>query len=382
MGQPAIYSKSIELANKKWETTIQKNIGINAILFNNRINIDIDFYQKRTKDLFFKDLKIPTSSGFTKIGMNGGTMDNQGFEINILTTIVDSRAHDLRIDFNFNFARNNNIIRKISELYPTEKGVTTKNGEYLSRLQIDNPVGSFYGYRFLGVYPDEESTIARDADGNQITDVNSNPVIMSFNYPNTIYQFQPGDAMYEDINHDGNIDAYDIVYLGDANPLFNGGFGFIAHYKGFTLNTTFHYRYGFDIINKVRMDTENMYGYDNQSKAVLRRWRNLGDDTDIPRAVINGGFNYLGSNRFVEDGSFVRLKYMNLTYSLPGNILEKLKVKQTKVGFTFKNLFTWTRYSGQDPEVSPKSDDVFQIGYDKARTPRPREISINFSVTF
>ena len=382
MGEPSIYSKSIELANKKWETTIQKNIGVNAILFNNRINIDIDVYQKRTKDLFFQNLKIPSSSGFSKIGMNAGTMDNQGFEINVFTTVVDRRANDLKIDLNFNFARNNNIIRHISDLHPTEKGVTTKNGEYLRRLQIDNPVGSFYGYRYLGVYKDEEATIALDENGNQITDLNGQPVYMSFNYPNTIYQFQPGDAMYEDVNHDGNIDAYDIVYLGDANPLFTGGFGTLTRFKGFTLNTTFHYRYGFDVINKVRMDTENMYGYDNQSKAVLRRWRNLGDETDIPRAVINGGYNYLGSDRFVEDGSFIRLKYINLTYSLPESIIQRLMLSQVKIGVTFKNLYTWTRYTGQDPEVSPKSSDVFQIGYDNARTPRPGEISVNFSVTF
>jgi TonB-linked SusC/RagA family outer membrane protein len=382
LGQPAVYAKSMELANKKWETTIQKNIGMNIILFENRINVDFDFYQKRTKDLFFEKLKIPSSSGYTEIGMNAGTMDNQGFEINVMTTLLDIKASDFKFDLNFNFARNVNIIREISELYPTEKGVTTKNGEYLSRLQIDNPVGSFYGYRYLGVYEDEEATIARDVDGNLVTDINGNPVYMSFNYPATVYQFQPGDAIYEDINHDGNIDAYDVVYLGDANPLFTGGFGTFITYKDFTLNSSFHYRYGNDIINQARMDTENMYGYDNQSQAVLRRWRNLGDQTDIPRALINGGYNYLGSNRFVEDGSFVRLKFVNLTYSIPKNWIQKAKLKQLKVGVTLKNLYTWTNYSGQDPEISPKGSDPFQIGYDKSRTPRPKELSFNLSVTF
>jgi TonB-linked SusC/RagA family outer membrane protein len=383
LGEPALYSQTMELTNKKWETTIQKNLGFNLIILNNRINIDLDIYQKRTKDLFFEDLNIPSISGFDEIDMNGGVMDNQGWEINILSRILDIKSADLSVDFNFNIARNQNIIRELSDLYPQVSG-NIANGEYLSRIQIDNPVGSFYGYRFTGVYKDEASTVAQDADGNPIMDINGNPVIMTFNYPYSNYYFQPGDAMYEDINHDGNINELDVVYLGDANPLFTGGFGPIIRYKGLTINSFFHFRYGNDIINKVRMETEKMYNYDNQSTAVLRRWRHEGDETGIPRALLFGGYNWLGSDRFVEDGSFLRFKNLSITYDLPASFIKKLRLAALRIGITATNLWPWTEYKGQDPEISLKSsgDKQFQFGYDNSLTPRPREITFRLSFGF
>jgi TonB-linked SusC/RagA family outer membrane protein len=381
LGEPAMYSKTMELANKRWETTIQKNLGFNLVMFNQKINIDFDVYHKRTKDLFFENLAIPSQSGFSTMDMNVGVMDNQGWELSIMNKIIDNKASKFSLDFNFNIARNQNIIREISELYPKQKGKTTNNGEYLSIIQINNPIGSFYGYRCLGVYPDKESTIARDADGNKIYDINGNPVYMTFNYPSNAYIFQPGDAIYEDINHDGNINEYDIVYLGDANPLFTGGFGINIRYKGLSIGPYFHFRYGNDIVNYVRMQTEKMYDYDNQSTAVLRRWRQEGDTTDIPRAMIGGGYNWLGSSRFVEDGSFIRLKNLSISYTLPNSLTKKLKINTLKIGITATNLFTWTKYSGQDPEIS-YSDDPFMIGYDKSRTPRSRDITFKLSFSF
>jgi hypothetical protein len=146
---------------------------------------------------------------------------------------------------------------------------------------------------------------------------------MMFDYDNTRYQFQLGDAMYKDINNDGNINAQDIVYLGDANPDFFGGFGSMITYKNFSFNYFFHYRVGNDIINMTKMDGENMHNYDNQLASVLKRWRKEGDETDIPRAMLNRGYNYLGSDRFVEDGSFLRLKYITFAYRVPKNTLVK-----------------------------------------------------------
>jgi TonB-linked SusC/RagA family outer membrane protein len=379
LGESAMYSKTMELVNKKWETTIQKNLGFNLILFNNRIDIDVDIYNKRTKDLFFEELKIPTITGFDEIGMNAGVMDNRGWEINVMSGII--RISDFSVDFNFNIARNQNIIREISELHEQISG-NIGNGEYLERIQIDNPIGSFYGYRFKGVYIDEEATIAKDADGNQILDINGNPVYMTFNYPYTDYIFQPGDAMYEDINYDGNINAFDIVYLGDANPLFTGGFGPIIRYKAISVNMFFHYRYGNDIVNKARMEIEKMYNYDNQSTAVLRRWRHEGDETDIPRALINGGYNWLGSDRFVEDGSFIRFKHLSILYTLPKALIQKFNITNAKIGLTASNLWTWTNYTGQDPEISFESNKFFEIGHDKSVTPRSREITFHINFSF
>lgn len=382
LGEAAMYSKTMELANKKWETTIQKNIGFNLAVLNNRLTVDVDYYLKCTEDLFFEELDIPSITGYDEIDMNGGTMDNRGLEILVTARILDLKSPDLSIDLSFNIARNQNVIREISDLYAQEDGEATSNGEYMSRIQIDNPIGSFYGYRYKGVYSTTEETIAKDVDGNDIYDINGDPLYMTFNYPYTDYTFQAGDAKYEDINHDGTINELDVVYLGDANPLFTGGFSPIIRYKDFTFSMFFHYRYGNDVVNETRMTSENMYDYDNQSTAVLRRWRHEGDETDIPRAVIDGGYNWLGSDRFVEDGTFIRLKYVTLTYKVPKKFVQKFRLRDAKIGCSIENPYVWSNYLGQDPEVSLSSDDIYEIGFDDSITPRSKKVMFNLSFSF
>lgn len=195
------------------------------------------------------------------------------------------------------------------------------------------------------------------------------------------YVFQGGDAKYEDVNHDGKIDELDLVYLGDLNPKIMGGFGNRIQYKGFVLNSFFYFKVGQKIINQTSMNTENMYGYDNQSKATNWRWRRDGDITDVPRALYNKGFNWLGSSRFVEDGSYLRLKTVSLSYQFKKSFAQKLKVKDLKVYTTVYNLYTWTRYSGQDPDVSqPNRPD--QLPLDESRTPPSRKLLFGVNVTF
>jgi len=207
---------------------------------------------------------------------------------------------------------------------------------------------------------------------------------MVYDYKNTRYFFELGDAMYEDINHDGNINASDIVYLGNANPLFTGGFGSMITWKDFSLNTFFYFRYGNDIINRTRMFGEAMYNYDNQLASTLRRWRKPGDETDIPRALMQKGYNYVGSNRFVEDGSFLRLKYITLSYRLPVKIAQSIGFKSIRASVTVNNLFTFTNYTGQDPEININSSDaeIYTVGYDDSRTPRSKDITFILAVTF
>jgi hypothetical protein len=215
-----------------------------------------------------------------------------------------------------------------------------------------------------------------------ILDANETPIYTRFNYPSADYVFQPGDAQYEDINHDGNINNLDVVYLGNANPKFQGGFGPSLTYKNFKLNVFFNFRLKYDIINSARMYTENMYTYDNQSTAVLHRWRKPGDQTDIPRALLGYGYNWLGSDRFVEDGSFVRFKYVTLRYDFTQNVIRRMGASMLSLYVTAENLFTFTRYTGQDPEVSYKSGDAFGLGYDNALTPPLRSLTFGLSARF
>jgi hypothetical protein len=179
-----------------------------------------------------------------------------------------------------------------------------------------------------------------------------------------------------------NIDHLDVVYLGNANPKYTGGFGPSVSYKNFKVNLFFNFRLDYDIINSARMNMENMYSYNNQSTAVLRRWRNPGDKTDIPRALLGAGYNWLGSDRFVEDGSFVRLRYITFRYDFSPNASKKIGANMLNAYVTLENLFTFTRYTGQDPEVSYKSGDAFGLGYDNALTPPVRSVTLGVAARF
>ncbi len=380
-GQSAVFPSSMELKNLRWETLHGTNFGVNVSLFKGRIRSDIDIYRNRTKNLFFNGLQIASYTGYSSVNMNVGTMDNQGWEFALWTQPYKTK--NLTIGFDFNISSNENIIRSISEFYPAQRGEMTKNGEYLRMLQVNNPFGSFYGYKFIGVYKDKESTIARDAKGNQIIGPNGQIVYMRFSYPTVDYVFQPGDAMYEDINKDGNIDYKDVVYLGNNNPKLTGGFGPSLSWKNtWRFTAFFSYRYDVDVVNGTKMTTTRMSGYDNQSTAVLRRWRNEGDVTDIPRGIINGGYNWLGSDKYVEDASFLRFRTVTVRYNFPPEKLRKSAVKTCSIFVTAENLFTFTKYTGQDPEVSVTSSDPFRMVVDNSMTPPTRNFTLGLSVGF
>ena len=230
LGQAGVYPASMQLSDLKWETIIGKNVGVDLSMFKRRFTADVEFYVNRTKNMFFPGLQIASINGFSNVDMNVGTMDNQGFELGLGVTPFKNKTW--QVDFNFNIARNINMIREISDLYPLDKGDITTNGTYKTYLQVNNPFGSFYGFKYKGVYKDLASTIATDASGKNIVGPTGQTIFMKFNYPSIGYTFQPGDAMYEDINHDGNINYQDIVYLGNSNPKFTGGFG-IEIVRGF-----------------------------------------------------------------------------------------------------------------------------------------------------
>ena len=372
---------NMELTNLRWETLTGKNVGFNLQLFKKRVSLDVDFYQNVTEDLLYPNIQVSSISGYNKISdMNAGTMKNQGWEIGLNTTPYKSGKW--KVDFNFNIASNENMITEISEFYPSESGNTDKNGEFKRFLQVDNPFGSFYGYKFKGVYKDLEATKAKDANGNVILGPNGQEVLMRFNYPNTDYVFQPGDAIYEDINKDGNIDSRDVVYLGNSNPKITGGFGSnITFNNQFRLLLYFNYRMNYDIVNGTDMKTTNMYGYSNQSTAVLDRWRNPGDETNMPRAVYGAGYNWLGSDRYVEDASFLRLRSVTFRYNVGKEMLKKLNLDDLGFYVTADNLYTWTNYRGQDPEVIMGSGP-FGMAIDNASTPPTQRVTFGVTTRF
>ncbi len=381
-GMSSVYPSTIELRNLKWEVIHGTNVGFNLIMLKRRVNIDLDIYRNRTKDLLTYGLQIPTYTGYSSVDMNVGTMDNQGWELNVMTTPVKSK--NLTIDFNFNIAQSQNVIRDISPFYPAKNGDVTTNGNYLTILQKNNPFGSIYGYKYLGVYSDMNATIATDANGRQIIGPNGQAVYMRFNYPKTNYQFQPGDAKYEDINHDGNIDYKDVVYLGNSNPQFVGGFGTTVTYRrNLKISMFFNFKSSYDVVNGTMMTTTNMYGFNNQSTAVLRRWRNPGDITDMPRALWNTGYNWLGSDRYVQDASFLRLRTVTARYTFDNSFIKKIKFKNLSAYVTVENLLTFTNYLGQDPEVAPRGvTGPFTVVTDYSTTPPVKSLTFGITASF
>ncbi|MCD6355515.1 MAG: SusC/RagA family TonB-linked outer membrane protein, partial [Prolixibacteraceae bacterium] len=311
-----IEPRSIQLDGLGYSKLAQLNLGLDISAFNNRFNATVEVYTKITRDILWPRLDIPSSSGFSKLKfMNGGEMENKGIDFSMDGTIIKTKNLMLRL--NFNISHNQNQFNSIPENFTTSGYSSTENEEYGRRLVLGEPLGSFYGYKYLGVWASDEDVVAFDRDGNVILDVNGNPKPLVFQ---TGYQFRGGDAKYADLNYDGKIDAQDMTYLGDSNPLFLGSVGSFFKYKGFSFKTQFYYRYGFDIVNAAGMRIENMNSKNNQSKAVLYRWRTQGDNFDgiIPRAVASSSVpNTLGSDRFVEDASYIRFKNLTLSYIIP-----------------------------------------------------------------
>ena len=198
------------------------------------------------------------------------------------------------------------------------------------------------------------------------------------------YVFKGGDPIYDDVNHDGKIDINDVVYIGDSNPNFLGGFGSTIKYKNWDFSVAFHYRLGFDIINGIAIQTQAMNSKDNQSKAVLNRWRVQGQNYEgiLPRAYMYHPANNLGSDRYVEPGDFVRLNNIKLSYMLSNEMCRKLHVRKANVALSARKLFTWTKYSGQDPEIGQDASNPFWIGVDYARTPPPKIFTLSLQVGF
>ena len=373
MDMPAITPDRMQLDNLKWETTREFDLGFDFRFFD-KLSFTFDYYDKQTSDMLLKDTKLPVSTGYSQVKyINSGKMSNKGVELRFEYQVFRNKIWTVSV--NANVSRNINKVKELPSTWVMDN-YSFGNGNYALRIVENAPVGSFYGYRYLGVYQNTEQSYARDAKGDVMYDWQGNVITMK----NGTVQAYPGDAMYEDINHDGVINENDIVYLGNSNPKFFGGGGFQVRWKDLTLTTFFYGRYGQKVINGARISLENMYGKNNQSTAVLHRWRAEGDQTDIPRALYGMGYNYLGSDRFVEDASFLRLKTLSLSYNVPKKWLKHLGITKLNVFATGYDLFTWTKYKGQDPEVSMPS--ATSLVRDNATTPVSRRFALGINLDF
>ena len=394
----SVYPANIRLGSLKWEEKETWNIGFDLGLWNNKITADFNIYTQHTSDLLMMNRKIPTSSGFPTLAyQNVGDMVNNGWEFNVNGQDI-IKAGKFRANFNVSFANNKNEITKMDEtvLASLNSDFSKSNGSYLTRVQLHNAFGSIYGFRYKGVYQYSKysevevpgvsgpnAPVARDANGQVVVDKNGYTTPMVFCYDSNdktyIYEFKGGDAIYEDINHDGNINELDIVYLGSSLPKITGGWGFKLQYGRWSWNNQFNFRVGNKIINAARMQAENMYTNNNQSAAVNWRWRVEGDVAPIPRALYREGYNWLGSDRFIEKGSFMRLNYSQISYSFDPKLIKNWGLSSLSLYLSANNLFCLTGYSGADPEVGYGG---YGVTTDNARTPNARSYTLGITVQF
>lgn len=379
MNIQSVIPTQAQLQRLQWETTSTFNVGMDVNMFEYRLLINADYYNNVTENILWPNYKLPSSAGFTSLKQfNDGSIQNSGFEFSTNVTVI--RKKDLTLSFNANiFFNENKFLDFPANIINEQTDIT--NGKYPVKAEIGKAVGSFFGFRYLGVYPTTADAVARNADGSTKLDPYGNPIPMNYN---GIYQFEGGDAIYQDVNYDGIIDLNDVVYLGDSNPDIAGGFGFNLKYKGWQFNTQFFFRYGYKIVNQVALQAESMSNKDNQSKAVLNRWRVSGDDFPnmIPRAYQGHPANNLGSDRYVEDASFMRLNNVSLNYTFSSRFVKSLSIKNLQVGIQARKLMTFTNYTGQDPEVQLKKEDALWFGKDNGTVPPPIIIAFRVALTF
>ncbi len=394
MGQTSIHPNNIRLSNLKWQEKETYNLGTDFGFFDDRITGNVEFYWQYTSDLLMSNYGIPTSSGYTSFSTrNVGDMENIGWEFNLNGNSI-IKLGKFSADFNVTFANNRNELTKMDEscLISLNNEWDGNNGSYLSRVELNHALGSIYGFRYKGVYQYTEysaeeipgvsgpnAPVVRDKDGVVILDENQRTKPMMFRAGTTNYEFRGGDAIYDDVNADGSIDELDIVYLGSSLPKFTGGFGFKLKWGRLSWNNQFNFRYGNKIVNKARMNAENMYSNNNQSRAVNWRWRVEGDITTIPRALRQHGYNWLGSDRFVEDGSFIRLNYSQISYAFDPKIMKQFGINRLSLYVSANNLFCLTKYSGADPEVGYGG---YGVSSDNAQTPRAKSFTAGVTVQF
>jgi TonB-linked SusC/RagA family outer membrane protein len=345
-----------QLANPDltWETTRQVDFGTEFTVLKKRLTINLDYYNKYTYNLLL-NVPVPYRSGFASYLQNYGAVRNKGFEVAVHA--VNVRGEDFKWTTDFNISFNKNKIEKLAS--DIAQGASGRN---ISILRQGYPVNSFYLYKQLYVDP------------------------------------QTGNAVYDDVNHDGQITSADRQIVGNAQPNYTGGLTNSLSYKAFDLNFFFYFQQGNKIMNMndffmVHGGTQANIGFLPRQ---LDRWTTPGQITDIPRMTTFSGNpsqndgpanNYGGnvaslSSRYLQDGSFIRLKTLSLGYTLPSALTKKADIARLRIYLQATNLITWTKYDGLDPEISSQSSNQNTAGYDWATVPQPRTIQVGLNVTF
>ncbi|WP_084406838.1 SusC/RagA family TonB-linked outer membrane protein [Epilithonimonas tenax] len=379
--------------NIKWEATVSKNVGLDFSIFNSKVYGSIDAYITDTKDLLLL-AKFPQTSGYEYQYQNSGKTQNKGLEFTLGAIVVNNDNFNWKTDFNI--SANKNIIKSLGSL--TQSGTDYYlqpsgwvNNLFDFKVQINQPVGMFYGYVTEGRY--------------EISDFDFNPANNTYKLkagiPSTSSvalgnkAAQPGDLKLRDLNADGIIDTKDQTDLGNAQPKFYGGFNQTFKYKGFDMSLFFNFSVGNKVYNANKLEFTTKYQYTDQNMLaeMANRWKWFDGDVKITDptalAALNAdttmwtptGGNYFLHSYAIEDGSFLRLNNVTIGYSLPKDALSMLGISNLRLYATANNVFTITGYSGYDPEVSTRKSTLTPA-VDYAAFPRSRFFLTGVDITF
>ena len=329
--------------NLKWETTREINAGVDISLLDGRIQATADVYYNKTFDLLLPRPYAATT-GFTSVWENIGELENKGYEFGIVTVNIDKQV---KWTTDINLSRNMNKVLFLADSIPVYRGYQAEGVSATNIIKEGQPLGTFIGLNFLGVDP------------------------------------ATGNAIYADTNEDGQINNNDEIIIGNAQPKLIGGITNRVAYKNFDLTAFFQFSYGNKVLNFTKASLVNS-GLDitgNQSPEALRRWQKEGDITDVPRYELGNTFNNFHSNRLLEDGSFLRLKNVGLGYNLPASLTERFHLNNMRVYVSGTNVWTYSKYSGADPEVSTLDGSTAAQGIDFFTLPQVRTFSIGLNAT-
>lgn len=351
----AVLPDRINNPNLKWETTHQIDLGLDLGLFDNRVNIVVDYYTKKTKDLLYNK-QLPGYTGYTVQLQNIGELENKGFEFAISTINLNG---NFKWTTSINFSTNRNKIVSLGDdeffMIDGSGGAMPSGFSETSIVEVGKPLGQFYGYIFEGIYQNESEVESLPASGAVV-----------------------GSVKYKDTTGDQKITSDDRVVIGSANPDYTWGINNDFSYKGFDFNILFTGVQGNDILNLNRVALEQTASANNTLKSVLNYWHGEGTSNTIQAAGKSVGQM---SSRFVENGSFVRLKNISLGYTFPKSLTQTLKFDKLRIYLSAQNLITITNYTGYDPEINSRSGNVL-LGYDFGGYPTAKTFSAGISLTF
>lgn len=384
----------------KWEETRAWNAGLDLNLFDNRVEFIFDTYLKNTDNLLMRaSLPSYVTGIITSPWVNAGAMENKGAEFTLNTVNISKKDFTWRTGITISFNKN-----KITKLYTETAGLsgTIDGAQTLTYSTVGQPVGQYYGYKVIGMFKEESDFYQRDADGNFLLDKNGNrlPVALPENQHIAKDEVWVGDYIFEDLNGDGVIDEQDRTYLGNPEPKFSYGFNNTFTYKGFDMNIFINGVYGNKLVNLFRQDFTNPMRNSNLLKEATGIAHVELIDPAQPEEIWNvhvsnpesatvqrlntadGNDNNRMSSRFVEDGSYLRIKNISLGYTFPQKWTRKWHIENLRVYMNIQNAFTFTKYKGYDPEVGAYNYNVLLRGVDYARYPSQRIYTVGLNLSF